>query len=121
MARVRVKTNFQQFLREVDGMAEAFSGKNGIRVIIINEVEYFIFVEYGTSRMEARAMVRRSVEPIMEIFNQYWQQLEWPITPESLKEMMELVKRDAIEEIKRRTPEISGDLKRGFDGYVEEY
>ncbi len=121
MARVRIKGNFQKFIDQFEDMRQAFEGKQGIRVRIINEVEYFIKVEYGTSKFEARAMVRRSIEPIMEIFNQYWHQLEWPITPEKLHEMMEVVKKDAIEEIKKRTPVKTGRLKGGFDGYVEEY
>lgn len=121
MARIRVKGNFQQFIDQFEGMAQAFAGKKGIRIRILNEVEYALFVEYGTSRMEARAMTRRSVEPIMRLFDELWAYMPFPFTPDDLEVLMGQVKDGAIEEIVSRTPRVSGRLQEGFHGEVEHF
>ncbi|MGV3526549.1 MAG: hypothetical protein ACO1RX_20190 [Candidatus Sericytochromatia bacterium] len=121
MARVRFKTNFQEFIQQFAEMAQAFEGIQGIRIRIFNEVAYTLYVEYGTSKMEARAMVRRSVEPIMALLDELWEWLPFPFTPEDLEVLCEQVKDGAIDEIVSRTPWVTGTLAEGFDGEVKWY
>lgn len=122
MARVRIGGNFQQLLDNCDEMRQAFEGKRGIRVRVINEVEYFLFVEYGTSKMQARAMVRNSFRPAVDMLDDLWKNyLPFPFTPDDLEILFTQVKDFLIDEILRRTPVVTGKLYMGFDGVVEQY
>lgn len=121
MSRVRIKSNFGQVFGEFAEMAKAFSDHQGIVIRIINEVEYAVFVEYGTSKMDARAMVRRSIPHIMETIEMLWAILPVPFFPDDLETLAELVKDDALEEIRRNTPRRSGKLQEGFTGKVERF
>jgi hypothetical protein len=121
VARVRVKGNFQKFIDQFEEMKAAFAPYKGIRIRVINNTPYFIFVNYGTSRMAGRHFIERSAEPIMEIFTQYWHQLPFPFTPENLFEMMQAVKDGAIVELKDRTPVKTGLLSESYEGFVEHY
>ena len=121
MARVRLKGNFQQFIDDSEEMAQAFQNKRGIRIRIRNEVEYFLFVEYGTSVMDARAMVRNAMRAAVRMFEELWHMLPYPFLPDDIDDLCELVKDFWIEEILKRTPEITGTLKRGMEGAVETY
>lgn len=122
MARVRIGGNFQQLLDNCDEMRQAFEGKHGIRVRVINEVEYFLYVEYGTSKMQARAMVRNSFRPAVDMLDDLWKNyLPFPFTPDDLEILFTQVKDFLIDEILRRTPVVSGKLYMGFDGVVEQY
>lgn len=122
MARVRIGGNFQQLLDSCDEVRQAFQGKHGIRVRVINEVEYFLYVEYGTSKMDARAMVRNSFRPTVDMLDDLWNNyLPFPFTPDDLEVLFTQVKDFLIDEILRRTPVVSGKLYMGFDGVVEQY
>lgn len=121
MARVRVKSNFSKLFGEFEAMRRAFSDHRGFVIRIINEVEYAVFVEYGTSKMEARAMVRRSIPHIMETIEMLWGLLPIPFFPDDLETLAELVKDDALEEIRRNTPRRTGRLQEGFEGKVERF
>lgn len=122
MARVRIGGNFQQLLDNCDEMRQAFEGKHGIRVRVINEVEYFLYVEYGTSKMDARAMVRNSFRPAVDMLDDLWKNyLPFPFTPDDLEILFTQVKDFLIDEILRRTPVVTGKLYMGFDGVVEQY
>ncbi|PKL77717.1 MAG: hypothetical protein CVV27_04695 [Candidatus Melainabacteria bacterium HGW-Melainabacteria-1] len=103
-------------------MRQAFAGKRGIRVRILNDVPYFLHVEYGTSIMDARAMVRRSIEPIMALLDELWGWLPGPFfTPDDLEVLFGQVKDGAIEIIVDRTPWVTGTLAKGFEGEVEHF
>jgi len=122
MARVRIGGNFQQLLDNCDEMRQTFEGKRGIRVRVINEVEYFLYVEYGTSKMDARAMVRNSFRPAVDMLDDLWKNyLPFPFTPDDLEILFTQVKDFLIDEILRRTPVVTGKLYMGFDGVVEQY
>lgn len=122
MARVRIGGNFQQLLDNCDEMRQAFEGKRGIKIRVINEVEYFLFVEYGTSKMDARAMVRNSFRPAVDMLDDLWKNyLPFPFTPDDLEILFTQVKDFLIDEILRRTPVVTGKLYMGFDGVVEQY
>jgi len=122
MARVRIGGNFQQLLDNCDEMRQTFEGKRGIRVRVINEVEYFLYVEMGTSRMDARAMVRNSFRPAVDMLDDLWKNyLPFPFTPDDLEILFTQVKDFLIDEILRRTPVVTGKLYMGFDGVVEQY
>ena len=119
MARVRVK-GWDQVIDHFQNMADAFKDSAGFRVRIINELEYFFYVEYGTSRMAARAMVANSIEEITEMIDQMWKGFDGPFTPTQLILLFDEVKKRAIEIIQSRTPVLTGNLQRGFEGFIEE-
>lgn len=122
MATCRVRSNFQAFLDECEEMAAAFRGRRGVKIHILNNVEYFLYIEYGTDKIAARAMVRNAYEPVIRMFDDLWQNyLTFPCTPDDIDTLADLVKDYWIEEILKRTPEITGLLKAGFYGEVEKY
>ena len=119
MARVRIK-GWNQVESHFQEMADAFEGQSGFRVRIINELEYFFYVEYGTSRMAARAMVADSIEEITEMIAELWKGFDGPFTPTQLILLFTEVKEKAIAIIQSRTPVRTGNLQRGFEGFIEE-
>lgn len=121
MARVRVTGNFQKFVDQFEDWARAFVGRRGTLILILNDVEYFLFVEYGTSRQKAEAMVRRSMEPATRMFSELWDYLPEFFTPDDIDTLCELVKDYWVEEAIARTPERTGTLKRGMRGEVVTY
>lgn len=131
MVSLNVRSNFTQFIQPLINMKASLQSYQGIRLAILNEVYYACFVEFGTSKMDARAMVRRSLESIDRFLLDLWHWMPFPFTAEDIELLMELVKDFAIEEIKRRTPigvdkyaggkqvHKAGTLKEGFQGRVE--
>lgn len=124
MARCRLKGNFQQLISSCEVMQAEFQGLKGIRIRIFNEVEYTIFVEYGTSRMRARAMVRKSLPAIIKKIDELWADLvsrKFPFTQQDMVDLMEEAKKFALDEIRKRTPVLTRRLQNGFEGEVESY
>ena len=119
MARVRVK-GWDQVIDHFAEMADAFEGQSGFRVRIINEVVYFYAQEYGTSTHKAAAMVENSIKEITEMIAEMWSSFEGPFTPTQLILLFTEVKEKAIAIIQGRTPVRTGNLQRGFEGFIEE-
>ena len=64
-------------------------GKTNIVFTISNETHYTGYVEFGTSRMSPRAMVRRSLDSIEKWRSAEIDRFEYPPTMGDLEDMME--------------------------------
>jgi hypothetical protein len=115
MKRVTVGGSFKGFLGKVRRQMEDLQGRPKLRVVIRNNVPYFKFVEYGTSKMEARAMVRKSLPLIQEFMRQQLSGLGAFFDDADLDQVKRLGEQFALDEIRSRTPIESGTLVRGFE------
>jgi hypothetical protein len=75
------------------------------------EVEYAIFLEFGTSRMAPRAMIRRSLPAIKAYMESEWKKLRTLPTPLELQALVDRVLVYARAEIAQNTPVKSGRLR----------
>jgi len=104
MARLTVGGSFGGFLDRVRLQAENLRGRPRLKLTVNNSVFYFEFVEKGTSKMKARAMVRRSI-PVIEAFIQNQLVLLGPFFSEAeLDIVIRRCEQFALDEILSRTP-----------------
>jgi hypothetical protein len=89
-------------------------GKANIVFTISNETPYTGFVEFGTSRMAPRAMVRRSLDSIEKWMSAEIDRFEYPPSMGELENLMERARDHAIREIQIRTPVKTGLLKSSW-------
>ena len=89
-------------------------GKTNIVFTISNETHYTGFVEFGTSRMAPRAMVRRSLDSIEKWMSAEIDKFNYPPSMGELEKLMERARDYALSEIKLRTPVKTGLLKSSW-------
>lgn len=104
--RVSITSNVDTFLKQFDT-----SLPNSIQASVWTQIEYAVFVEFGTYKMEPRAMIRTSVPAIEAKMIELWQALPFPPTEQDLLKMVQTTIEFALEEIKRNTPRKSGTLQ----------
>lgn len=110
IGKVSINSNVETFLKQFDqGLPEH------IRAEVFTKIEYAVFVEFGTYKMEPRAMVRDSIPAIEAKLTDEWQALAFPPTEQSLIAMVQRVVEFALEEIRRNTPRKSGTLQDSWE------
>lgn len=104
MSRLTVGGSFGNFLNQVRLQAENLRGRPRLKLTVSNQVYYFDFVERGTKKMTAVAMVRRSI-PVIEAFIQNQLVLLGPFFTEGeLDVVIRRCEQFALDEILSRTP-----------------
>ncbi len=93
-------------------MREANTGR--AYITISNDTFYTGFVEFGTSRMEPRAMVRRATPAIEKWMDAELKKIEFPTIGE-IEKLLDNLKDVALNEIKIRTPVKTGLLRRSWE------
>ena len=89
-------------------------GKTDIVFAISNETHYTGYVEFGTSRMSPRAMVRRSLDSIEKWMSAEIDRFDYPPSMGEIEKMMERARDYALREIQIRTPVKTGLLKSSW-------
>lgn len=121
MTKVTVKSPAIQMLGKIE-QALAEIGQKSCTVEIYNEVPYTEYVEYGTSKMAPRGMVRRSMPAVEDFMTQEFNNLPFPPTKDQIEGLMEDVQDKFLQEVIDRTPvgkvttetHKPGTLKRGW-------
>lgn len=90
-------------LKKIEQSLKAINQKACV-VEIYNEVPYTEYVEYGTSKMAPRAMVRRSMPAIEDFLTSEFNNLPFPPTKEQIEGLMEDVREKFAQEVIDRTP-----------------
>jgi len=117
-SHVEVKSNADSVLAELRGFAVDLASIQAFRGEIWTEVEYAIFVEFGTYKMLPRAMIRKSIPAIEAYFEEQWQALPAMFTRGQFEAMVERVMLFALAKISGNTPVKSGDLRRSWNASV---
>jgi len=120
MTKVTVKSPDLLLGKIEQALAEI--GQKSCTVEIYNEVPYTEYVEYGTSKMAPRGMVRRSMPAVEDFMTQEFNNLPFPPTKEQIEGLMEDVQDKFLQEVIDRTPigkvntetHKPGTLKRGW-------
>lgn len=121
MTKVTVKSPATQMLEKISETLKAIDQK-ACTVEIYNDVPYTEYVEYGTSKMAPRAMVRRSMPAVEDFMTQEFNNLPFPPTKDQIEGLMEDVQDKFLQEVIDRTPvgkvttetHKPGTLKRGW-------
>lgn len=121
MTKVTVKSPATQMLGKISETLKAIDQK-ACTVEIFNEVPYTEYVEYGTSKMAPRGMVRRSMPAVEDFMTEEFNNLPFPPTKEQIEGLMEDVQDKFLQEVIDRTPvgkvttetHKPGTLKRGW-------
>ena len=121
MTKVTVKSPTNGILKQIEQTLAAINQK-ACTVEIYNEVPYTEYVEYGTSKMAPRAMVRRSMPAIEDFMTSEFHNLPFPPTKEQIEGLMEDVQDKFLQEVIDRTPigkvntetHKPGTLRRGW-------
>lgn len=92
-----------------------------VRAEVWTEVEYAIFVEYGTYKMSPRAMIRKSIPDIEQKFGELWAKLPPIFTKADIDRLFADTIAFAKERIAHNTPVKSGDLKNSWKVTEVEY
>lgn len=116
--RLTVSETFSGFLNKARQQRENLMGRPRLKVTVHNSVLHFKFVEYGTDKMEARAMVRKSMPEIEDFLRRQLSRLGPFFTDEELDEGCRLTAQYALDVIRSRTPIETGELVRGFEVHV---
>lgn len=109
--KVTVRSNVQAVLQE---LAKAQNLPDAIRASIYSELEYAVFVEFGTYKMRPRAMLRRALPAIEAEFARRWKSLPVPPSLSDLLSLVDDVVDYGIDAIRNNTPVKSGDLKKSW-------
>lgn len=120
MTKVTVKSPVIQLRKIEQALSEI--GQKSCTVEIFNEVPYTEYVEYGTSKMAPRGMVRRSMPAIEDFMTEEFNNLPFPPTKEQIEGLMEDVQDKFLQEVVDRTPigkvttetHKPGTLRRGW-------
>lgn len=107
---VSVTTNLDVAIQRIQGL----NYPSGIFGKVWTDVEYALFVEFGTAKMAPLAMVRDSLPAIKGYLEQELKQLRALPTPLELKALVDKVLVFAREEIARNTPVRSGRLRASW-------
>lgn len=121
MTKVTIKTPAFEMIAKIE-QALAEIGQKSCTVEIYNEVPYTEYVEYGTSKMDPRGMVRRSMPAVEDFMTEEFNNLPFPPTKEQIEGLMEDVQDKFLQEVIDRTPvgkvntekHKPGTLKRGW-------
>lgn len=121
MTKVTVKSPATAMLGKIEQTLNAINQKSCV-VEIYNEVPYTEYVEYGTSKMAPRAMVRRSMPAVEDFLTQEFNNLPFPPTKEQIEGLMEDTRSVFLQEVVDRTPigkvdtptHKPGTLRRGW-------
>lgn len=121
MTKVKIKSPAFEMIGKIEETMKALDQK-ACTVEIYNDVPYTDFVEYGTSKMAPRAMVRRSMPAVEDFMAEEFNNLPFPPTKEQVEGLMEDVQEKFLQEVIDRTPvgkvitetHKPGTLKRGW-------
>lgn len=103
MTKVTVKSPAMNMLGQIEQTLKQI-GQKACVVEIYNEVPYTEYVEYGTSKMAPRGMVRRSMPAVEDFMTQEFQNLSFPPTKEAIEGLMQDVREKFAQEVIDRTP-----------------
>lgn len=92
-----------------------------VRATVWTEIEYAIFVEFGTVNMDPRAMVRKSIPDIEKKFLELWQAMPTMFKKSDVDNLFTKTIEFARERIAENTPVKSGDLKESWKVTEVEY
>lgn len=121
MTKVTVKSPAFDMIAKIEQTMAAIGQKSCV-VEIYNDVPYTEYVEYGTSKMAPRAMVRRSIPAVEDFLTEELNNLPFPPTKEQIEGLMEDTRAKFLQEVIDRTPigkvttetHKPGTLRRGW-------
>ena len=106
----KVTSNTEAHMAELEEMLAAIN-YTAVRAEVWTDVEYAVFVEFGTYRMDPKAMVRTAIPDIEKKFNEGWMALPTPFTKADVEKLFKDTIDFAKVEIAKRTPRKSGTLQ----------
>lgn len=116
----KVTSNVDGHIAELEEMLAAIN-YTAVRAEVWTEVEYAVFVEFGTYRMAPRAMVRTAIPDIEKKFNEGWMALPTPFTKADVEKLFKDTIDFAKVEITKRTPRKSGTLQDSWEASEVEF
>lgn len=116
----KVTSNVDGYLAELEQMLAAIN-YTAVRAEVWTDVEYAVFVEFGTYRMTPRAMVRTAIPDIEKKFNEGWMALPTPFTKADVEKLFKDTIDFARVEIAKRTPRKSGTLQDSWKASEVEF
>lgn len=117
---VSINSNTDQNMGELEQFLKTL-GFTKVRAEVWTDIEYAVFVEFGTFKMTPRAMVRQSIPEIENFFADEWVKLPVIFTKADIDSLFSRTVEFAKERIREKTPVKTEDLKKSWKVSEVEY
>lgn len=115
-----VTSNIDENMQELAQFLDTLN-YTAVRATVWTDVEYAIFVEFGTVKMTPRAMIRKSIPDIEKRFGELWIAMPAMFSKADVDKLFTDIIEFARERISQNTPVKSGDLKASWKVTEVEY